>query len=355
MNFNQIIKEACETRYKQQPTSIKKLDSLTNFVFKLDFESLESVVIKIFNKEKVNLFLFRFKEMEAKIEKTNYFGDMKLFQNEVYLIERFIENEPITIESLRQHSTRLLVMKTLAKFHNLMSTEKKEEALIFDTWKTVFTGLRHQIFENFKDRPDLPQVKQILVHYDRFITQQLWSTPNYDEVTLCHNDLLGGNLLFNSKKQQFMLIDFEYAGFGSPFTDIYNLLIESTYHYDDNQFMDGYLQDTTAFPSDDELHEILKFYLFFRQFGHNFEHLPDNLNSLEIYRNSPYMHQITDSEIQKSFVKIFELGNVSNLYWSIFGFYIFKKQGNSFNYPNFGLQRYNDFLECAAKFDLLKK
>lgn len=57
---------------------------------------------------------------------------------------------------------------------------------------------------------------------------------------LCHNDLINGNLLNATETDQLALIDFEYAGFGFPETDLYNFMIESTYDYSTNN-EDGFL------------------------------------------------------------------------------------------------------------------
>ena len=54
-----------------------------------------------------------------------------------------------------------------------------------------------------------------------------------NKLVLSHNDLIIGNILYTTGNR-YQFIDFEYTGFNYFLSDIYNLLMESTYIYDDD-------------------------------------------------------------------------------------------------------------------------
>ena len=86
------------------------------------------------------------------------------------------------------------------------------------------------------------------------------SEYNFDQdLCLIHNDLLNGNILFNSVDKKYNFIDFEYSGFGYFQMEIYNILIESSYDYDIKNEK-GYEQDLSCLPDLEHIRKLLKYY-----------------------------------------------------------------------------------------------
>lgn len=74
----------------------------------------------------------------------------------------------------------------------------------------------------------------------------------------CHNDLLLLNILLKDDGG-IKLIDHEYAGYNHYMTDIYNLLIEQTFIYDDI-LRNGFEQDYSSMNNTNSILELIFFY-----------------------------------------------------------------------------------------------
>lgn len=84
-----------------------------------------------------------------------------------------------------------------------------------------------------------------------------------EDLVLCHNDLLINNVLLGENNQIY-LIDFEYVFHNVFLSDIYNMLIESTYDYNSENEL-GYSQDVDKFGSREEVQYLIASYLYFKQ------------------------------------------------------------------------------------------
>ena len=353
MSFEEKIATICQEVYQRQPNKCEVLDSLTNFVFKLTFEEDKPpVVLKIINRNTVNFFLFRSIENEQLLKSKGYMADWILHDTVTYRIERFIPNEPITTEKYRDHNIRLLMTRHIAEFHCLDSTKDPKKLQMVDLYDNVYGNIEAEIRKNLNNNPESQRVFDILDHYKDYVKNVLVPYSSTEEIVLCHNDLLSGNILFNLESQQLALIDFEYGGFSFPENDIFNMLIESTYDYAVTEGL-GYEQDQSTFPSNDQLKEILQFYLFFRKHWSEFKNEKDLPETVEKYRQDLRMKEVDQKELDALFRRFFLLGNITNMYWSIWSFFIFKKEGKIFNYLEFGFQRYRDFLWSLEQYKAL--
>lgn len=353
MSLEQKVAAICQEVYQRQPIKSEVLDSLTNFVFKLTFEeSKPPVVLKIINRNTVNFFLFRSVENEQLLKSKGYMADWILHDTVTYRIERFIPNEPITTDKYRDHNIRLLMTKHIAEFHSLDSTKDPKKLQMVDLYDNVYGNIEAEIKKNLEGNPESKRVFEILDHYKDFVKNVLVPHSLTEEIVLCHNDLLSGNVLFNLENQQLALIDFEYGGYSFPENDIFNMLIESTYDYAITDGL-GYDQDMSTFPSEEKLKEILRFYLFFRKHWKDFKNEKDLPDAVEKYRQDPRMKEVDQKELDALYKRFFLLGNITNMYWSIWSFFIFKKEGKIFNYLEFGFQRYRDFLWSLEKYNTL--
>ena len=58
----------------------------------------------------------------------------------------------------------------------------------------------------------------------------------------CHNDLLAGNIVLDRDRSRVMLVDWEYAGMGSPWFDLGNLSVNNDFlETTDNRLLQAYL------------------------------------------------------------------------------------------------------------------
>ena len=83
------------------------------------------------------------------------------------------------------------------------------------------------------------------------LIEELRSIPLGDgELGFCHNDLQHGNVMMLESSRQYILIDFEYAGYNPIYYDIANIWCEIPANYSANISSVGFLQDfASSFPT----------------------------------------------------------------------------------------------------------
>lgn len=90
-------------------------------------------------------------------------------------------------------------------------------------------------------------------NYTDFIKSQT------DDLTLCHNDWVAGNIGFTSQRDY--LIDYEYAGDNHPFFDVTSFLSENQI-FDDTARKEFYIAYFSHLPDEDTLKKLHNFEMF---------------------------------------------------------------------------------------------
>ena len=135
----QILLKTKDPRFTRPIKSMKKYFSLSNAVYKVDFEDNSTFVIKIDNPENVNLLTF-FKHDIMKIMKQSGYGqDLFLYSGDYLEIERYVESTCLTYECFIDPLFRANIMRNLAEFNSLKS-DSGENSL----WNHIF---KQNLFE----------------------------------------------------------------------------------------------------------------------------------------------------------------------------------------------------------------
>ena len=346
-------KETSKNIFKREPDYIKQLDSLSNFIFLIKYDKM-TYILKLWNIEADNIFLFDIKKNEELILKTDLYKKLIYIDEKEYRVENFIPNNGFTIEQFREKKNQILIIKRITHFQKLFKTSKKEDLTILKTWKKINKKLNLSLLKKYKDENKKNKVFEIINHIDKFILNDIQNYNFKDDLNFSHNDLLNGNILFNSEKKKFIFIDFEYSNYNHFLSDLYNIFIESTFTYDDNiEF--GFSQNLNFLPNDDKLKEFIKLFLFFRKYGEEFYSNEDSEEDIKLVYSDERFLKFDEKIVDYYFKEFYFIATFQDLYWSIWAFYIFDRPGSNFDYYQFGLTRYNDFLRDLENLERIRK
>jgi thiamine kinase-like enzyme len=131
---------------------------------------------------------------------------------EGYLVTRFIEGEPVSLESVHQPQTLVRVADSLRRVHGGPAIPGLFIPLrIVEVYHAlaVERGVR------------IPREYELAQATGRRIELALLSAPL--ELRPCHNDLLNANFIDDGNRIR--IVDWEYAGMGDPFFDLGNFSV----------------------------------------------------------------------------------------------------------------------------------
>jgi thiamine kinase-like enzyme len=133
---------------------------------------------------------------------------------EGYLVTRFIEGVPVSLEEVRRPDTLRRVADSIRRIHGGPAIPG------------LFVPLR--IVEAYRAlaaerRVTIPPAYEQARHVGRRIEQALLEAPL--EPRPCHNDLLNANFIDDGERIR--IVDWEYAGMGDPFFDLGNFSINN--------------------------------------------------------------------------------------------------------------------------------
>jgi len=143
--------------------------------------------------------------------------------DEGWLVARFVEGRPITLEEMRQPETLGRVAGALRKFHEAAPIPGR-----FDAWTVV---------DDYRATAEAHQVaipSQFTAA--REIAERIRSARGPQSLVPCHNDLLNANFLDDGLVR---IVDWEYAGMGDRFFDLANFSVNHEFGVEDDRRLLG--------------------------------------------------------------------------------------------------------------------
>jgi thiamine kinase-like enzyme len=150
---------------------------------------------------------------------------------EGWLVTRFIDGAPISLEEMRRPQTLERVAAALRTFH-----ESSPIAGRFDAWSVV-DGYRATASAHGVAMP--PEFEAA-----REVAERIRSARGEQPAVPCHNDLLNANFLDDGAIR---IVDWEYAGMGDRFFDLANFSVNHEFGVeDDMRFLGAYFGEERA-------------------------------------------------------------------------------------------------------------
>jgi thiamine kinase-like enzyme len=151
---------------------------------------------------------------------------------EGYLVTRFVEGRPVSVEEIGRPENIRRVVDALRKVHSLAPIPGR-----FSPFRVVESYT--EIAQGYK--VSFPDIFGWLVERMQEIEQTFLRNPFTPRP--CHNDLLNGNFLDDG---QVRILDWEYAGMGDMFFDLANFAVNHSFSEEQDRFLvECYFREVT--------------------------------------------------------------------------------------------------------------
>ncbi len=185
----------------------------------------------------------------------NIYFDLKTGLKISNLITNYVvfDNQNIVFTHVRLIANALIELHSL-KVHNIEPFNLKERIELYKNYTSSILEIEEQILQEYEQYKD-------------------------DELVICHNDLVPGNILIIDKKVE--LIDYEYASLNDPFFDLASFISEN--NINNPLVIRFFLEQYFKKPVTKEQYQKLKVFI--------------NLNNLLWYYWALMMYEIDNQEI----------------------------------------------------------
>ncbi len=143
------------------------------------------------------------------------------FEDEGWLVTRFIDGRPISPEAMRKPQTIRRVATALRRFHDAAPIPGRFDA------HAVVELYHHEALEQGIEIPDAYGAAHAMSSRIRHARGPQPQVP-------CHNDLLNANFLDDG---EIRIVDWEYAGMGDRFFDLANFSVNHEFGADEDQVL----------------------------------------------------------------------------------------------------------------------
>ena len=147
-DITQLLSSTKDPRFQSTIKSIHKFYSLSNAVYKVEFEENDPVVVKINSPENVNLLTFYKENSIMKMTESGYGNDLFLYSSKYLEIERFIKSKGLTQQDFIDDSFRCNIMRNAAEFNSISFNDGQENFFLIMMNK----GILDNIFATIKEQ-----------------------------------------------------------------------------------------------------------------------------------------------------------------------------------------------------------
>lgn len=340
--------EYFEKEMKTKVVFTEVMDGLSNFVFKLTDEMNHQYIFKVL----VSDLSDPFKKNERNcLEHIFKIYDRPVFENELYRIEHCIPSNNPQFSTVLEEPQQLLILRSIAQFNKLKKIQKKEPNFFFmmenseaEINQKIYSNLL-KLNESKRSEVDL-KIKKI-----SNLGKQLKGLFKFDELVLAHNDLFYRNIIFDTCKKVYKLIDFEYVGYNPLGMDVFQFINEFLIDY--SIPVKPYFALTfERYPCEEMIYKMVHYYLFYYKFGDLLKDMEDNYETLHYIENLKEFQSINPEEIM-NIIKLFPyFGILTNIFWFYWGLYLFEIDGIKLDYTEFALVKYDMIERFVHQLDI---
>jgi len=358
-----LIKSFIKSWEKVAPESIQfeRLAGLSNVTWKVTaldgLVSPASIIYRqfgdnddIIDREKEN---YVFTELAKKGLGPSYYGG-----DENIRLEEFYESRVLKPSEVNNRIIRRNVAKSLASLHKVQLDGLDKTPMLLQVLeegnlaKVVEEKAGRDIFSNVEQewlREVLSLISEDEISYLKEILPK-----KEKSVVFSHNDLHSQNILLLDKTQKLVLIDYEYSGYNYRGYDIANFFNEATIDYNVTEYP-YYSLDLNKYPSDSDLIDFIKYYLFFFKFDTKKADELAALNDEDYLKKFIQEHddlEAFNAEIEEIYEEVKVCAMLSHYYWVLWSIVMSKNPEVQFDYIHYAKKRFEVYQKLKEDYYL---
>jgi len=343
----------------EKNTKVERLGGLSNKIWKVTAKSKKveprTVIYREFgsgaaivDRERENYVI---EGLAKKGIAPKYFGG-----DEERRVEEFCESELLKPSDLNEKSNRRKLTRLLAELHS-MKFDKLDKTPLFlrilngnDFLKSFEDKCKQDVFQPVEKK----LIKEIstLASKDEIEFLKSIAPKGEKSVVFSHNDLHSQNVLVLDKNNKFQLIDYEYSDYNYRGYDIANLFNETMFEYDLEE-APHYSLDESKYPSDKDLRDFIKFYLFFSKYdGEDFD--LESILKHDSYRDEYVQKrnekEAFDKEAEEIFQEVKVCAMFSHYFWSIWGIIMSYDGDFKFDHVHYATKRFEIYKKLKEQY-----
>ncbi|KAL0125429.1 hypothetical protein PUN28_004508 [Cardiocondyla obscurior] len=237
----------------------------------------------------------------------------------------FLEGETLTTETVRDPKIYPLIAKRMAEMHDLKFENKSvlKEAFIWEKLKKFMQIMPKRFSDSLKQAKFEMLIPSYAILEKEY--QMLKSTLSKvnSPVVFAHNDLLLGNVLYNSKQESVVFIDYEYTAFNYQAFDIAN-------HFTEFAGFDE--PDYSLYPSESFQKMWLKEYL-------------------QVYNMTT---TVPENDIDKLYWQVTKFTPLPHFLWAIWALIQSEHSHIDFDFLTYASIRFNEYFKWKEEISKLK-
>jgi len=274
-----------------------------------------------------------------------------------YRIEKFEKSEALSPEDVKDKLTRRRIARMIADLHSLDFSKLDKTP----SFMKIFTQNAFiQDFQEKANRKDVysPVEQKLLKEIKKLINEEEISflkdlAPKKEEsLAFSHNDLHSQNILVLAKDQTLTLIDFEYSDYNYRAYDIANFFNETMFEYDTAEHP-HYNVDESKYPSDRDLKDFIKYYLFFGKYTDDEIDLKSALNDDSYRDNHLKQHKNIDEfnqEVEQLYEEVRVCELFSHYFWCLWAVVKSHDVDVEFDYIHYAYKRFEIYQKLKNNF-----
>lgn len=272
-------------------------------------------------------------------------------------LEEFYESRALKPSEVNNKHIRRGVAKSLAKLHKAKIEGLDENPMLLKVLeeRTLTKVVEEKAAKDIYSTVEQKWLNEILslTSDDEIYFLKEILPRGRNSIVFSHNDLHSQNILLEEKSQKIMLIDYEYSCYNYRGYDIANFFNESTIDYNNPEYPYYHL-DLGKYPSDYDLIDFIKYYLFFFKFEES------NFDEILALNDDDYFKQIIkdncgsldefNMEIEEIFEEVRVCAMLSHYYWVLWSIVMSKNPDIQFDYLHYAYKRFEVYQKLKQEY-----
>jgi thiamine kinase-like enzyme len=253
-------------------------------------------------------------------------------------LEEFYESRTLSPSDINDTMIRRNLTKALANLHKTDLNELDKTPMLQQLlehgslMKNAEAKAQKKIYSP-QEQEWLAEIMTLVSEEEKALLKEILPKGK-ESVVFSHNDIHSQNILALNRSEKLVLIDYEYGCYNYRGYDIANFFNEATLDYTLPEYP-YFTLDQNKYPSQDDLMDFIKYYLFFSKFDNKSVDVVKAMNDNEYFRQVICEHSNLDAfnaETEEIYEEVKVCTLLSHYYWILWYVVMSKNPSTEFDY-----------------------